>query len=220
MADYTIEAQPRTVIGKKVRQLRTQGLVPVVVYGAKIDPVALQIPYRPLEVGLMKAGGTNLIDLTVNGGETYTVLARDVQRHVVRGEIMHVDFMAVDQNAVISADVSVHLVGESPIVASREGMILAGSSTLTIEALPSKLINSIEVDISGLNEIGAAIHVRDIDLGSDVRILNDPEEMIVRIAQPAAARMAAAEGEEEETMEGGSSEPEVIRRGREDEDEE
>ena len=66
MADYVIEAQPRTVVGKKVKTLRADGLVPVTVYGPKTDPVNLQVPYRHLEVMLMKAGGTNLIDMKVD----------------------------------------------------------------------------------------------------------------------------------------------------------
>jgi len=214
VADYVIEAQPRAVVGKKVGQLRTQGIVPVVVYGPRIEPIALQIPYRPLEVALMKAGGTNLIDITADG-KTHTVLAREVQRDVLRGKILHVDFFAVDMSAKIRIDVFIHLIGESPAIAASKGILVQGAANLTIETLPSNLLQQINVDISGLNEIGDAIHARDLNLGEDITIVNDPEELIVRISQTSAAR-----SEEEEAAEAAaaSAEPEVIGRGKKEEE--
>lgn len=215
MADhYTLEAQPRALVGKKVSQLRAQGIVPIVVYGPQTEPLTLQVPYRPLEVALMKAGGTQLIDMTVNG-KTITVLAREVQRDVLRGSILHADFFAVDESATISTEVQIHLEGDSPAVEMGLGMLLTGTNTITIETLPSKLLDSIHVDISSLKTAGDAIHVRDLDLGPDVKILNDPDDMIVRVTQTSAAR-AEEEAEEEAS---GMAEPEVIHRGKAEEDE-
>ncbi|MBZ0289687.1 MAG: 50S ribosomal protein L25, partial [Anaerolineae bacterium] len=98
--NYVLEAQPRTVVGKKVGALRRSGMVPVIVYGPQTEPINLQIEYRPLQIALMKAGGTNLIDIRYDGG-SQVVLAREVQRDVLRGDIMHVDFFAVDLKAKI-----------------------------------------------------------------------------------------------------------------------
>jgi large subunit ribosomal protein L25 len=120
VAEFELEAQPRTLTGRKVSQLRNQGLVPATIYGPETEPVSVQIPYRPLQVMLMKAGGTNLIDVKVNGN-TLTVLAREVQRHVLKGTILHVDFFAVDPKAKVAANVPVHLVGQSPAVVTRVG---------------------------------------------------------------------------------------------------
>lgn len=221
MADFVIEAEPRTVTGKKVSQLRAQGLVPVTVYGSKVEPMSLQMPYRPLQVVLMKAGGTSLIDIKVNG-ETHRVLAREVQRDVLKGTILHADFLVVDATTKITASIPVHLVGESPAVESRIGILLTGVNSIQVSALPDKLMSHIEVDLSVLEEMGDTITVRDLDLGDDIEILDDPDEMLARVAQSSAARaelLAEEEGEEEEVDEG--AEPEVIARGREeDEDEE
>lgn len=215
MADtYNLEAQPRTIVGKKVGQLRRQGLVPVVVYGAALkEGVNLQVPYRPLQVALAKAGGTHLIEISADGAK-HTVLARAVQRDVIKGDILHVDFQAVDLSQTITTNVPVHLTGESPAAETRIGALAQVANTLTIEALPSDLIDSVQVDISGLREIGDGIHVRDLDLGSKVSILNDPDELLVHITA------IAAPAEEEGEAEAGPAEPEVIRREREDEDEE
>jgi large subunit ribosomal protein L25 len=192
VVDYVIEAQPRTITGKEVKQLRNQGLVPAVVYGPKIDPVHVQIPYRPLEITLMHAGGTNLIDLKI-GKDTHTVLTRDVQRHVLKGSIMHVDFVAVDLTQNIIADIFIHFVGESPAVAAGLGMLLTGPSSLSVETLPANLPEHIEVDLSGLVDLGSAIHVHDLQLGEGIKIVNDPDEMIARVVQPSAARAAEDE---------------------------
>ena len=97
---YTLDAQPRAVTGKKVSQVRQQGLVPAVIYGSGRPSIHVQIPQRALQLTLLKAGGTHLIEINVDG-KAQTVIAREVQRHVLRGDILHVDFLAIDVNKVI-----------------------------------------------------------------------------------------------------------------------
>jgi large subunit ribosomal protein L25 len=220
VAEYVIDAEARTVVGKKVRQVRNQGYVPITVYGPKIKPVSLQVQYRPLELALMHAGGTNLIDLKV-GKESHTVLAREVQRDVLRGSILHVDFFAVDLKSTIRADIPIHLIGESPAVTAREGILITGPSALTVETLPDHLISQIVVDLSKLTEVGVSILVKDLEIGEDIVIINDPEEMIARISATSAARaelLGQMEAEDSAEGEAMGSEPEVIakRRGEED----
>ncbi len=215
METYSIDAQTRTITGKKVSQLRLSGLVPAVVYGARVQPMHLQIPYRALELALIKAGGTHIITMNIDG-KAQSVIARDVQRDVIRGTILHVDFLAVDASTRLTADIPVQFLGESPAVETRIGMLLSITNTLTIEALSSDLISAIEVDISKLENVGDSIHVRDLNLGDKVNVLNDPDVMIVQIA----ALRVAETTEEEETDEPTSSEPELVDRRRgEDEDE-
>lgn len=185
MADFAIEAQARSVTGKKVRRLRSQGLVPGIVYGPTMDAASIQLPERPLEVLLTKAGGTNLIDVSVDG-ETHTVLVRDVQRDILRDNILHVDFFALRMDQRIATDVFLRFSGESPAVVSGQGILITGPGSLTIETLPTHLLNEITIDLAGLVNVGDAIHVRDVEPGEDIRILNDPDEMLVRVVMPAA----------------------------------
>src|SRR5690606_21181816 len=214
----TLEAQPRTIIGKKVSQLRAQGLVPAVIYGSKLaNPVHLQVPYRPLQLALMQAGGTQLLDIRV-GKDSHTVLAREVQRDVIRGDILHVDFLAVDMSQKVTTTVPVTLVGESPIVESRQGQAVQVVNSLNVEALPSDLIPAIEVDISTLTEIGQGIHVRDLNLGDKITVLADEDELLVHIV--AVGAQAEEEEVEEAVEEAASAEPEVTRRERDEEEEE
>jgi len=215
---FVIEAQSREIVGKKVSQLRRQGIVPVTVYGPKAQPQNLQIPYRPLQIALMKAGGTNLIEITVDGKST-SVLAREVQRDILRNDIMHVDFFAVDMSAKIRIDVPLHFTGDSPAVATKIGILVTGPTTITIETLPSHLLNQIEIDISNLKDIGDSIHVRDLNLGEDIVIVNDPDEMIARISQPAAARSEEDEAAAAAEAAEGTPEVEIIKKGKADEEE-
>ncbi len=214
MADFTIDAQERTVVGKKVKTVRNQGLVPITVYGPKTPPMNMQVPYRALELALMKAGGTNLIDVKASG-KTHVVLARDVQRDKIKGTILHVDFMAVDMKAQIRTDVPIVLINTSEPVESRVGILLTGTNTITIETLPDKLIHQIEVDLAQLKQIGDTITVADLDLGEGITIINELEELIAGVRQTSAAR---AESDLEEQAASGSSEPEVIHKGKDEED--
>lgn len=213
---FNLDAQARAVTGKKVGQLRVQGLVPAVIYGAKFNPVTLQIPYRPLEVALLHAGGTHLININYDG-KSQSVITRAVQRDVLKGTIIHVDFLAVDATTRITADIAIHLVGESPAAETRIGELAQPVTTISIEALPADLIDALEVDISSLKEVGDSIHVRDLTISSKITVLADPDELIVRINP---LRDVNAPSEDELEAAAAPSEPEVISRGKADEEEE
>jgi large subunit ribosomal protein L25 len=188
VADYSMTAEARSVVGKQVNQLRANGLVPATIYGPNTEAVNVQFPYRELELLLRHAGGTHVITLTVNG-KALPVLAREVQRDVIKGTILHVDFFAPDMKQKVRAEIPVHYVGESPVVAGRRGIMLTGPNTLTLEMLPSQLLEVINVDVSTLAEIGSTIQVKDLHL-EGITVINDPEEMIAKIVQPSAARSA------------------------------
>lgn len=212
---YKLDAQARTKTGKKVGQLRTQGLVPAVIYGAKFTPVSVQIPYRPLEIALRDAGGTHIINLNIDG-KPQNVITRSVQRDVLRGTLMHVDFLAVDATTRITADVALVLVGESPAAETRIGELAQAATTLHIEALPADLVDAIEVDISGLKAVGDAIHLRDLTIDPKITVLADLDELVVRI-NPMRDVNAPTEDELDAAA---PSEPEVISKGKADEEDE
>ena len=208
MAEFQLAAEVRRAQGKRNRRLRREGFVPGIVYGPSIDPISVQFPYRAVEVTLMNAGGTNLIDIEVNG-DSLPSLAREVQRDVVRGDILHVDFLAVDQTQRISVEVPIVMDGESPVVAAREGILITGRSSLTLEVFPSDIRDRIVIDLSTLTVMGAEVLVRDLTFGENVTVHNDPNEMLAKIVQPAAARaeeeldeLEGEEGEDTETEEG------------------
>ncbi|MDE2857214.1 MAG: 50S ribosomal protein L25 [Chloroflexota bacterium] len=212
MAEFELAAEVRNARGKRNRELRRQGFVPGIVYGPSNDPISVQFPYRAIEVTLMNAGGTNLIDIVVEG-KAYPSLAREVQRDVVRGDILHVDFLAVDASQRIRVEVPIIMEGRSPVVAAREGILITGRSALTLEVYPDDIRDRIVIDLSQLTELGSEVLVGDLEFGENVTVHSDPNEMLAKIVQPAAARAEEEfdelEGEEgEETDEDAEEEGE------------
>ena len=216
MAEFAITAETRKVIGKKNRALRREGYVPAVVYGPGSQPMSVQFPYRAIETTLMRAGGTNLIDIEIEGVK-YPSLAREVQRDVVRGDILHVDFLAVDPNQRIRVEVPIVMEGRSPVVAAREGILIAGRSSLTLEVYPTDIRDRIVIDLSTLTELGAEVLVGDLAFGEQVTVHSDPNEMLAKIVQPAAARAELDEldGEVGEEGEDGEAESDEEQTGEE-----
>ncbi len=194
MADATLTAERRDTSGKKraAGRVRREGLVPGVVYGLGEDNVSITVSQR--ELAHILAGGANtVITLKVDGGDQLT-LARQIQRHPIKGTYVHVDFIRVRADQTIQADVQVHLIGESE-GATRGGVLEQMLHTVSVEARPADIPHELEVDITAL-QIGDALRVRDLVVPAGVVILNDAEEPLVQVSQPRVAEeAAAAEGE-------------------------
>ena len=208
-----LDAELRVITGKKVKQLRRAGQIPAVLYGPGMEGINLAIAEPDLRHTLAQAAGTQLIELHV-GDQNYTALARAVQRDAIRGDLIHVDFYRVVLDRVIRAEVPVVLVGESPLVASRQGVINQVLTSVEIEALPTDLIPQIEVDMTPLVEVGDSILVGDLDLPDTITLQAGPSEVVVKIDH-----LAAEEIMEEEEMVVAELSPEevpVIGHGKED----
>jgi large subunit ribosomal protein L25 len=210
MAELILSAQPRTITGRKVSQLRRQGLVPVVVYGQGNPPVSLQVPERQLELTLHHGGFSQLVRVQVEGGATHNVLIREVQRHPVSHHYLHADLYAVNMNE--KQEVSVPVVGVGKPLALTTGlMVLQPLDIVEISALPADIPASIEVDITNL-DLENPITVADLPVLSGVEYLNAPGEYIFSLIE------TREEVLEEEPVEE-AAEPEVVARGKQDEEE-
>ena len=182
MDQIELKVTRRDVLGKKVRFLRRQGITPVHLYGHGIESVALQCDTSQLQGVLAEAGQTRLINLKF-GGERRprTVVVREVQKGIRPGELYHVDFYQVQMAEMMKVDVPIILVGESPVLKSRENMLSQDLNVLNIQCLPTNMPASIEIDTSVLIEIDQAIRVKDIELDEEITVLNDPELVVARI---------------------------------------
>lgn len=215
MSDLNLNAEPRTLTGGKVKQLRREGIVPVVVYGRVDKPVNLQVNEKSLERALHHGAMSQLVEVSVSTGEAHNVLIRDTQRHPVSNRLMHADFYAVSMTETQQVEVAV-VSHNQPTAMSADELVIQSLDTVLVEALPADIPASIEVDISGLT-LDHAIHVSDLPLMDKVVVITDPEEVIFSIVRSRAA--AVAEGEEDgEGMFGEDVEPEVIGRGKDDDD--
>jgi len=196
LTDLTLKADKREVLGKKTRFLRRQGITPVHLFGHGIKSLALQCDTTELQRMIRKGGTTRLIDINIAGEKhPRSAFIREVQRDSFDGQLMHVDFYQIKKTEKITADIPVILTGEAPALKSRDNMIEHLLNEIGVECLPDKLPPQIEIDISGLEEAGQAIHVRDINLGADVTVTTDAEQLIVKISR---TKMAVAEEVEEE----------------------
>lgn len=213
MDEVSLVADAGRVKGSaEARRLRHAGKVPGVLYGHGIEPIPLAVGSRDLRAALTSDSGVNaLISLDV-GGQRHLAMARQLQRHPVRRTVDHVDFVIVRRDEVVTAEVPVHLVGEAKAVHRSDGLVEQQLFAIEVHAKPADIPNAIEVDISGL-EIGDAIRIGDIKLGSGVATTLDPDEPVVlgqasRVAaeveelEEEAEAAATGEGEAEEEAEG------------------
>lgn len=171
--------------GKKLGTLRRNGNVPAVLYGPGVNALALQVPRGSFDRVFVEAGESSLIKLVVErdgGAQPFVVLIRDIQRDPVRGSPLHLDFHAVRLDEEIRIDVPIDFIGVCPVEARSEGVLAKELHELEVEALPEKLPHEISVDVSSLDAVDAMIRVADLKLPDGVRVLNDPDSIIVRVA--------------------------------------
>ena len=198
----TLSAGKRTVTGKHVKQLRREGWVPGVMYGHGFESVALQFEERNVTRLLSHVGGSQLIQIAVEGTkEPEMALVRDVQRDPLRGTVLHVDFYRVQMTERLTAEIPLAMEGESPVIALNEGILLQGLSSIEVECLPGDLVDAIVVDLADLLEVDDSIHVKDLAIPSGIDVLTDPDELIVRVA-PLAEEEVIEEIVEEELLPG------------------
>jgi large subunit ribosomal protein L25 len=217
MEQIELQAETRSITGKKVKQLRAQGLMPLVVYGRKVEPLHIQAVEFEVKRTFARTSG-QLIALRVAGEtDSRMVLARDIQRDVITGQFLHADLYQVDMSETVQVDVTLAFVGEASLVATGQAILATMMNSVEIECLPSDIVQSIEVDISALVEMDDAIYVRDLSVPENVTILTDEDELIARM------QYVVEEEEEEEEEEFGLpsvDEIEVIGERQEEEEEE
>lgn len=214
MEKMLINAEKRTVLGKKVGALRRQGLVPGIIYGHHAEPIAIQMNARELARFLTKVTSSSIVTVSVDG-KNHTALIRELQRNYIRNEVIHVDFQEVSLKEKIRTRISISVTGVAPAVKNFGGIVLHEREFIEVEALPTDLPERITIDLSSLENIGDAIRVSGLDLSDAITVFADPEDVIVSIS----GSSVAAEPEEE-AAEASESEPEVVEKGKKPEDEE
>lgn len=213
MSKIVINAEKRTLIGKQVRQLRRAGKLPAVIYGHKIEPQAISLDFRDASKNLAGLTSSSLIEVQLDG-KAHPVIVREKQMNFIRNEIIHVDFQEVSLTEKLRTAVPVQLEGDSPAVKEYDAILVAGLSEIEVEAFPQDLPEKFLVDVSALKEIGESIFVKDISIPANVEILSDPDEMVVLVTHSAVAE----EEEEAEAEEEAGEEPQVIEKGKSEED--
>jgi large subunit ribosomal protein L25 len=206
MAEHAkLDAEPRSLLGKKVKKLRRAGTLPAVVYGPMVDGAdSVQVSARDFEFTFRDVGYTSLIDLKVGSEKSLPVFVREVQVHPVRRDILHIDFYAPNMRLPVEANVPVSTVGE--LDDGVEAEVTLGVFEVTVSALPDNIPDEIQADISVLKEIGDQIVASELPLPEGVELTSLEDDLIVKLDP---IREEEEEPEEAEELEEGE-EPEVV----------
>jgi large subunit ribosomal protein L25 len=195
----TLTLDPREIIGKKVALLRREGKVPVHLYGGKGGSLSLQTTYAELRLLLPKVGLNVPVTVKVEGSTTEDIcFVREVQRHPVTDEIIHVDFLRTDVSRKITANVPVVLQGTPAAVSMMAGTLIQNMLTLSIEALPLDMPAALNVDVTILEDFEKTIHVSDIVVGAGLTIMSSSDDLVARVAPPRVEVEEVTEVEEGE----------------------
>jgi large subunit ribosomal protein L25 len=210
-----LKAAPRQPLGKRSRRLAREGKVPAIVYGYNTEPTPVTLDRLEFQKVFVKSGRTHLVDLVMDG-HTEKVLIREIQTHPRRHGAIHVDFYQPNLQEKIEVEIPVHVVGESEPVKQGDGDVLQPMHSVRVECLPTEIPEAFEVDITPLEEIGAELRVSDLKVGAGVKVLDDPQDLVVKIVPkremkieeeiPAAEAAVPAEGEVAEAGEAPAAE--------------
>lgn len=197
MEKVVLKANKRDVTGKQVKALRRAGILPAVIYGRHVQPIAISLDAHTASLALAKLTSSSLVTLDVDGAE-FTAIVREKQRDYIKAVLTHIDFLALDLTEKIRTKVRLTYVGVSSAVKDYSAVLVHRLEALEVECLPTDLPERITVDISSLKEIGNSIHVRDIVIPNAERVLvlDDGDEIAIIatlvIVKEEAADVAAA----------------------------
>ena len=200
---YALKAHKRIIIGKKVKKLRREGLIPAVIYGHKAKPENIAIDKSEFEKVFAQAGTSALVELSIEGKDKFKVLTHEPQLDPVRDNPLHVDFYRVRMDEKIKTEIPLEFTGESLAVEQLDGSLVTNRDAIEIECLPNDLVPEIKVDISTLKTFDDTILVKNLPVPPGIEILTEPEETIALVEPPrseeeiAELEESAAEKEKE-----------------------
>lgn len=199
MPKTILKAEKRTLEGRKVKNLRKEGILPGNVYGKKVKSQAVQVDLKDFQKTFKEIGETGLLTLTI-GSEEKPVLIHNLQFNPVSDAPIHVDFLQVDLKEKVEADIPVEISGESPAEKEGIGTVVQYINELKVEALPADLPEKFEIDAGTLAEVDQSILTKDIKYDkSKVEIKGDPDAIVAKVEPPQKEEVietpAPAEGE-------------------------
>ncbi len=195
-----LQAKPRTIEGKKVYQLRNQGIIPAVIFGHGEESQSIELKAAQFEKVFKEAGENTIIDLDVDG-KISKILVSDVQYDPVKNTVIHADLHKINMSEKITANVEINFIGESKAVKEDGGSIIHNISEVEIKCLPMDLLHEIEVDVSALETFDDVIKIKDLKIPENVEIEDhEPEDVVASVARIQEEKeepiVAPTEGEE------------------------
>ena len=193
MEGLALKATTRDILGKKTRFLRRQGITPAHLFGHNLKSLALQCNTAELKSIIAQAGTTTLFDLKIGAEKRpRKVLIREIQNDALSQQILHIDFYQIIMTEKIKVEVPIVLVAEAPAMRVKGRLLMQNLTSLSIECSPDKLPPEVKVDLSPLEEVGQAIHVKDLAIDPAIIITSNPDQLIVKISEEAMAKVEEA----------------------------
>src|SRR5581483_9693514 len=183
MKKVALKVEKRTVVGKKVKNLRKEGMLPATVYGKGIQSLSVQVGTKEFETVFKEVGETGLVELSLPNEKARPVLVKNLQVDPKMSTPLHVDFYQVNLAEKIKANIAIEPVGEPKAVLDKVGLLETPMSEVEVEALPTDLPEKIEVNVEHLANIDDQIKVSDIKAPAGVEILTDPEQILFKIGE-------------------------------------
>ncbi|GHU25993.1 50S ribosomal protein L25 [Spirochaetia bacterium] len=192
MAQIVLSAQTRTKTGSSVaRRLRRTGQFPAVIYGRTGNTVMIDVNVKEFVSSAKNISRSTILTIAVKDGKSYEVFVKDVQQNIINAMVLHADFYEVEADVALRAKVKIHIHG-NPIGVRDGGILELPVHEVEVECLPKYLPPRIDVDIADL-KVNQSIHIRDLNLGENVRVLSGSDQVIalVKFAKAEAATAAA-----------------------------
>ncbi len=216
---FKIKGEKREAFGKNAsRRLRRNGMVPIILYGAKDVNVPLTLDKKDIFQILRSESGENTVFEVTFNSETRNAMIKDLQRNPVTDEIIHVDLIQIALDKVVRVSVPVVTVGDAIGVKTEGGFVDFITREIEVECLPKDIPEQIEIDISELH-LRQSFKVEEAVLPDEIKLISDPEAILVHIEEPSKEEEIEVEEEEEEVI-GEEEEPEIIKKEKPEEEKE
>jgi large subunit ribosomal protein L25 len=184
METIILQAKAREITGKKVSELRSQDIIPAIIYGKSLKPINISLFSKDFEKVFKKAGDTTVIDLQIEGSnENHKALIQKVDYTPTRDRITHIELLAISLTDKVKVEVPVVLIN-TEIAEKLGGNLILNLDEIEVEALPGDLPHQIEIDCSIFTEFGHTIYIRDLKLNSNIKILEELDSPIVSFDEP------------------------------------
>ena len=173
---------PRTIFGKKLKKLRKEGIVPANIFGPEFKSQAVSLNFKDFSKIYKIAKQTGVVYLKLNS-DKLPVMIKNVQRHPVNDNLLHIDFRKIDLKQKIQTDVPIKIIGQSEAVTQKGGVLLTQAESLLVEALPNDIPRQIDIDISGLKELNQEIKVSSLTKSDKFQIKENEDKIIVSVVE-------------------------------------
>lgn len=195
-----LQAEKRTILGRKVKQLRKTGIVPANIFGKNMESLSIQLTSADFVEKYKEVGATGLLDVQVDG-TVYPVLIQNTHRNALSNEYLHVNFHKVNLKEKIKSMIPILIIGEAKAVAEKVGLLLQTLSEVEVEALPEDLPEHIEAHVETLAAVDDQIIVGQLKTPANVIVLTDPEQVVLKITELISKEAAEQAAEEEAASE-------------------